>query len=100
MRVWIDQDECSGVGVCVQDCPQVFVLGSDGLAYVTVGGRMYASNEHAMVDEFHVVRLLTEKNPAPRSAASKPNKVSSATMKRTMPAKLCAKPCPAASPKW
>ena len=51
MRVWIDQDECSGVGVCVQDCPQAFVLGSDGIAYVTVAGRMYASNEAATVDD-------------------------------------------------
>ncbi len=51
MRVWIDQDECSGVGVCVQACPQVFVMGSDGLAYVTVNGQMYASNEYAIVDD-------------------------------------------------
>lgn len=51
MRVWIDQDECSGVGTCVQDCPQVFALGSDGIAYVTAGGRTYGSNEPATIDE-------------------------------------------------
>jgi len=51
MRVWVDQDECSGVGLCVQDCPQVFFLGSDGLAYVTSGGRVYGSNEPAVVDD-------------------------------------------------
>ncbi|MEP7204335.1 MAG: ferredoxin [Ilumatobacteraceae bacterium] len=51
MRVWIDQDLCSGVAVCVQDCPEVFTLGSDGLAYVTIDGRMYASDEQAIVDD-------------------------------------------------
>lgn len=58
MRVWIDQDECSGVGVCVQDCPQVFVLGSDGIAYVTTGGRIYASNEQAIVDDAFLDTVL------------------------------------------
>ena len=51
MRVWIDQDECSGVGVCVDDCPQVFALGSDGVAFVTVAGRIYGSNEVAIIDD-------------------------------------------------
>ena len=36
----------------------MFVLGSDGLAYVTVGGRMYASNEHAMVDDAFIDSVL------------------------------------------
>jgi ferredoxin len=58
MRVWIDQDECSGVGVCVQDCPQVFVLGRDGIAYVTVGGRLFASNEQAIVDDAYIDSVL------------------------------------------
>jgi ferredoxin len=34
MRVWIDQDLCTGDGMCEQICPQVFQLQSDGLAYV------------------------------------------------------------------
>jgi ferredoxin len=65
MRVWIDQDECSGVGVCVQDSPQVFVLGSDGIAYVTLGGRMYASNEVAIIDDALLESVLDAAEDCP-----------------------------------
>ena len=34
MRVWIDQDLCTGDGLCVDACPSVFVLLEDGIAYV------------------------------------------------------------------
>lgn len=34
MRVWIDQDLCTGDGMCEQICPEVFQLQADGLAYV------------------------------------------------------------------
>ncbi len=34
MRVWIDQDLCTGDGMCEQICPEVFQLQGDGLAYV------------------------------------------------------------------
>lgn len=34
MRVWIDQDLCTGDGLCVEICPAVFGLHDDGLAYV------------------------------------------------------------------
>ncbi len=37
MRVWIDQDLCTGDGLCEEICPQVFTLLSDGLAYVKEG---------------------------------------------------------------
>lgn len=37
MRVWIDQDLCTGDGLCEEICPQVFVLLEDGLAYVKEG---------------------------------------------------------------
>jgi ferredoxin len=65
MRVWVDQDECSGVGVCVQDCPQVFTLGSDGLAYITVGGRVYGSNEVAVVDDSLIEAVLDAAEDCP-----------------------------------
>jgi ferredoxin len=37
MKVWIDQDLCTGDGLCEEICPEVFVLLDDGLAYVKAG---------------------------------------------------------------
>ncbi len=34
LQVWIDQDLCTGDGLCVQYAPDVFELDIDGLAYV------------------------------------------------------------------
>ena len=34
LSVWIDQDECTGDGLCVQYAPEVFEFDVDGLAYV------------------------------------------------------------------
>jgi ferredoxin len=34
LEVWIDQDLCTGDGICVQYAPEVFELDVDGLAYV------------------------------------------------------------------
>jgi ferredoxin len=38
MRVWIDQDLCTGDGLCIDHCPDVFVQLEDGIAYVMEGG--------------------------------------------------------------
>jgi ferredoxin len=38
VRVWIDQDLCTGDGLCLDHCPDVFVQLEDGIAYVTEGG--------------------------------------------------------------
>lgn len=38
MRVWIDQDLCTGDGLCVDHCPEVFALLEDGISYVTERG--------------------------------------------------------------
>lgn len=38
LRVWIDQDECTGDGLCVQYAPEVFEFDVDGLAYVKNSG--------------------------------------------------------------
>jgi ferredoxin len=34
MQVWIDQDLCTGDGLCEEIAPAVFTLLDDGLAYV------------------------------------------------------------------
>ncbi len=34
LRVWIEQDLCTGDGLCVQYAPEVFEFDVDGLAYV------------------------------------------------------------------
>ena len=40
MRVWIDQDLCTGDGLCVDHCPDVFVQLEDGIAYVAELGQV------------------------------------------------------------
>ena len=34
MKVWVDQTECMGSGLCSMIEPRLFVLGDDGVAYV------------------------------------------------------------------
>ena len=38
MKVWIDQDLCTGDGLCEEIAPAVFTLLDDGLAYVKEDG--------------------------------------------------------------
>ncbi len=40
MRVWIDQDLCTGDGLCIDHSPEVFVLLEDGISYVKEGERV------------------------------------------------------------
>ena len=40
MKVWIDQDLCTGDGLCEEIAPEVFTLLDDGLAYVKDGGKV------------------------------------------------------------
>ncbi len=37
LKVWVDQDLCTGDGLCVQYAPEVFEFDVDGLAYVKDG---------------------------------------------------------------
>ena len=39
MRVWVDQDLCTGDGLCEEIAPVVFALLDDGLSYVVEEGR-------------------------------------------------------------
>ena len=36
MKVWIDQDLCTGDGICAEICPPIFEMHDDGLAYRVV----------------------------------------------------------------
>lgn len=41
LRVWIDQDLCTGDGICTDHAPSVFTILEDGIAYcVDVGGEV------------------------------------------------------------
>ncbi|MFP3900505.1 MAG: ferredoxin [Acidimicrobiia bacterium] len=40
MKVWIDQDLCTGDGLCEEIAPDVFTLLDDGLAYVKEGDKV------------------------------------------------------------
>ena len=41
MKVWIDQDLCTGDGLCAEICPDVFIIRDDGLAYVQETGHVF-----------------------------------------------------------
>ena len=43
MKVWIDQDLCTGDGLCEEIAPDVFALLDDGLAYVKEGNKIFAA---------------------------------------------------------
>ncbi|MBA2336191.1 MAG: ferredoxin [Acidimicrobiia bacterium] len=45
MKVWIDQDLCTGDGLCEEIAPDVFVLLDDGLAYVREGATIMAESK-------------------------------------------------------
>jgi len=40
MKVWIDQDLCTGDGLCTDHAPDVFTLLEDGIAYVKEAERV------------------------------------------------------------
>jgi ferredoxin len=39
LHVWIDQDLCTGDGLCTDHCPELFVILEDGISYVLAEGR-------------------------------------------------------------
>ena len=43
MKVWIDQDLCTGDGLCEEIAPDVFTLLDDGLAYVKEGEKVFSN---------------------------------------------------------
>ncbi len=55
--MWIDQDLCTGDGLCVDHCPEVFVQLEDGIAYVVQNGAVLndpgSSGSLAVVEHRH-----------------------------------------------
>lgn len=43
MKVWIDQDLCTGDGLCEEIAPSVFTILEDGIAYVKQGDAVFAN---------------------------------------------------------
>ncbi len=41
LRVWIDQDLCTGDGICTDHAPEVFVILEDGIAYCREGEKVF-----------------------------------------------------------
>jgi len=44
MKVWVDQDLCTGDGLCEEIAPDVFTLLDDGLSYVKEGPIVFANS--------------------------------------------------------
>ena len=57
LSVWIDQDLCTGDGLCVQYAPEVFEFDVDGLAYVKDGDGELLAAPQARVDVPSSLRL-------------------------------------------
>ena len=69
MKVWIDQDLCTGDGLCEEIAPDVFTLLDDGLAYVKEGPVVLsdpggsASMASVPADQDHAVIEAAEECP-------------------------------------
>ena len=50
MKVWIDQDLCTGDGLCEEIAPDVFVLLDDGLAYVKEGEKVFGAGPEGLAN--------------------------------------------------
>ncbi len=57
LRVWVDQDLCTGDGLCVQYAPEVFEFDVDGLAYVKGPDGVLRSAPRTAVDVPSHLRL-------------------------------------------
>ncbi len=62
-RVWIDQDLCTGDGLCVDVVPEVFTLLEDGIAYVCQDGE--ALNDPGMAESQAIVPARTRNGRRP-----------------------------------
>ena len=60
LRVWIDQDLCTGDGLCTDHAPEVFRLLEDGIAYCTEGTRVF--NDPGGAAELATVPISRERD--------------------------------------
>ena len=61
LKVWIDQDLCTGDGLCEEIVPSIFYGHSDGLFYVKeAGSETPAEPTHVMTESVAVPSELVE----------------------------------------
>lgn len=69
MRVWIDQDLCTGDGLCTDYAPEVFTMLEDGIAYVVDAGVVCndpgGSRQTASVPEGLATQVCTAADACP-----------------------------------
>ena len=63
--VWIDQDLCTGDGLCTEICPSVFMMGDDGLARVHINGAMRSGTDTVPVPEDKVEAVVEAAEECP-----------------------------------
>ena len=72
--MWIDQDLCTGDGLCVDHCPDVFTQLEDGIAYVTERGVPLndpgSAGSLANVARRNVLNVIHAAEACPGSASS------------------------------
>ncbi len=56
--VWIDQDLCTGDGICTDHAPEVFTILEDGIAYCREGEKLF--NDPGGAAELAVVPVFRE----------------------------------------
>ncbi len=66
LRVWVDQDLCTGDGLCVQYAPEVFEFDVDGLAYVKDGPELLTRpGSHTPVPEHLRLEVIDSARECP-----------------------------------
>jgi len=58
VKVWIDQDLCTGDAMCVEHAPEVFTILEDGIAYCCEDGKIF--NDPGGASELATVPIQAE----------------------------------------
>lgn len=67
LQVWVDQDLCTGDGLCVQYAPEVFEFDVDGLAYVkdSAGDLLQGVGERTSVPRHLILEVIDSAQECP-----------------------------------